>query len=817
MNEVNNRNGSSYDSDDIEVLVGLEPVRVRPGMYIGDTENGDGLHHMITEVVDNAIDEVAVGGCTRIIVTIHADGAVSVDDNGRGIPTGIKKGAGPNGEDLPAATVVMTVLHAGGKFDQSSYGPTGGLHGVGVSVVNALSEYLQMTIHRDGKVYYQEFAAGEPQADLKVTTDSERTGTIIRFKPSDQYFTLVTEINFDRVRKRLRELTYFNPELQIDLRDERTGRKEVMRCDGGIAQYVADLNQSREPLNEEVVSIAGESNGVTVNVALQWCNNYFKETTRSYTNNIFQADGGTHTTGFRRGLTKTITDYMQKNKLSGKIDISGEDIREGLTAILLIKVPDPKFSSQTKDKLVSSSVEGVVSSVLTEGLSDYLENHPKTARLLCDKVNKAATARKRAKQARETIRKSGFESTALPGKLADCQERDPQNSEIFLVEGESAGGSAKQARDRKYQAILPLKGKILNVHKATLDKVVASEEIQTLITALGAGVGQDFDIEKLRYNRIIIMTDADVDGSHIRTLLLTFFFNEMPQLIEKGHLYIAQPPLYKAKYKKSEKYLSNDNELDAYVLDNAIQDVKVELRNGAESEALVIQESALKKLCNDRIEARQGMANLSDRIDPQVLSVLKKLETPDATRFDDLGHLEGFAQKLADALRAEAGTYTVEVVPHNGDGAAAGHAIKVTKEHMGNHTESIIDEMIIRSKSYRSMTALAEQMRRDQISAVIVCRGAKAEQHVDLYDAVDWLMQDARQGMTIQRYKGLGEMNADQLRETTMDMKERLLRQVKIDDEVNVGKTFDVLMGDKVPPRRAFIEKEALSAKNIDI
>ncbi len=809
-------NGNSYDAESLKVLRGLDPVRKRPGMYIGDTDDGTGLHHMVTEVVDNSIDEVSQGHCTRIIVTIHADGAVSVEDDGRGIPTGIMEGGGPDGEDLPGATVIMTVLHAGGKFDDESYQASGGLHGVGVSVVNALSEYVRMTIHRDGHIHYQEFKEGEPVTELERLGESQKTGTTIRFKPSDKYFS-DTQIHFEIVHERLRELSYLNPGTRIELRDERDARREIMKSEGGIVQYVTDLNRSRQPINEEVISVSGERDGVTVSAALQWCSQYYQENTRSYTNNIHQRDGGTHMTGFRKGVTATISAYMENLGLGKKISILGEDIREGLTAILLVRVHDPKFSSQTKDKLVSSSVEGVVRSVVSEGLKEFLLENPKTARLICEKVNHAAAVRERAQKERQRARGNSFESTALPGKLADCQEQNPEFSELFLVEGESAGGSAKQARDRKYQAILPLKGKILNVQKASIDKIVASEEIQTLIAALGTGVDQEFDIEKLRYHRIIIMTDADIDGSHIRTLLLTFFYNKMRRLIENGHLYIAQPPLYRAKYKKSERYLSDDSELDSYVLENAVLDAKVELMSGASSDAIVFEKEALQKLCENRIIANQATEILADRIDPQALSALSKLEPLDSARFGDRDYLESFAIDLAESLAEEAGTYAVEVISTENDDATERYAIRIVKEHMGNRTESVIDDGIVRSSSYQSMTALAGEMHRHQVSAVIVQRGAKSAEYVDLAEAVDWLMQDTRKGMTIQRYKGLGEMNADQLRETTMDMNERLLRRVKIEDSFITDETFEVLMGDKVPPRREFIETKALSAKNIDI
>ena len=809
------QNNGSYDHTKIKVLRGLDPVRKRPGMYIGDTDDGTGLHHMVTEVVDNSIDEVSQGFCDRIVVKIHADGSVSVEDNGRGIPTGIMENEGPNGEDLPSATVIMTTLHAGGKFDDESYDASGGLHGVGVSVVNALSEYVQMHIYREGRIYFQQFRDGEPVAPLESIGETGKTGTTIQFKPSREYFSDTT-FHFEILHERLRELAYLNSGTSIELHDERDGRRKNMKRDGGIKQYVTDLNRLRTSINDEVIFISDERDGVSVSAALQWSYNYYQENTRSYTNNIYQRDGGTHVTGFRKGVTRTITTYMDSLKLAKKINVLGEDIREGLTAILTVRVHDPKFSSQTKDKLVSSSVEGAVQSIVSEGLKEYLEENPKAARLICEKVNNAAAVRERAQKEKAIARKGALESTTLPGKLADCQEKDPTQSELFLVEGESAGGSAKQARDRKYQAILPLKGKILNVQKASIDKIVTSEEIQTLIAALGTGVDQEFDIERLRYHRIIIMTDADIDGSHIRTLLLTFFYNKMPRLIEDGHLYIAQPPLYKAKYKKTERYLNDDSELDDYVLENAVTDAKVQLMNGSDSDAIVFEKEALEKLCQRRVAARQATESLSDRIDPLVLEVLSKIQPLEAERFDDRAYLEKFAASINDKLVNESGTYTASVVSCQPDEIDR-LGIRIVKEHMGSHTESMLTEAIVKSSSYRLITALADEMHKHEVSAVIVQRGSKSAELVDLAEAVDWLMQDARKAMTIQRYKGLGEMNADQLRETTMDMNERLLRRVKIEDSIITGETFEILMGDKVPPRREFIESKALYAKNIDV
>ncbi len=809
----------NYDETNITVLRGLEPVRKRPGMYIGDTDDGTGLHHMVSEVIDNAIDEASQGHCQKIITRIHEDGAISVTDDGRGIPTGIMKKVGEDDEDIPAATVVMTVLHAGGKFDAKSYAASGGLHGVGVSVVNALSQYLEMTIHREGEIHYQEFRNGAPVEPLKVIGETETTGTTIRFKPSSDVFS-DTEFRFEILHDRLRELSYLNPGVYIELYDERDGRREMLHHEGGIVEYVADMNRMRHALNESVISISGNQDDIQVEAALQWCQQYYNEHTRCYTNNIYQRDGGTHNTGFRKAVTRTIIAYMDKQGLTRKIKVTGEDAREGLTAVLSIKVHEPKFSSQTKDKLVSSNVESAVSAVVSDGLNDFLEENPKVARLICDKVNNAAAVREKSQREKAAARKNAFESTSLPGKLADCQEKDPALSELFLVEGESAGGSAKQARDRKYQAILPLKGKILNVQKASLDKIVRSDEIQTLIAALGTGSMPDFDIEKLRYHRVIIMTDADVDGSHIRTLLLTFFYNKMPALIEGGHLYIAQPPLYKAKFGKSEKYLSDDRELDGYILEVAVSDSEIQLQADEADQTTVIDGERLGKLCQLRVNARNAIESLSRTWDRDLLNVLAAGAALDAERFDDDAYLASFAEQLSSSLKQalNGGTqYVVSVVP---DSNANGHQrfqILIEKEHMGERVAFLLDRNFARSAAYRSMVSLEEELRAYSNDTVGVQRAKKTVDNLTVAQAIDWLLEEARKGISIQRYKGLGEMNADQLRETTMDMNQRLLRKVKIEDSMRTDRAFEVLMGDEVMPRREFIETEALSVKNLDI
>ena len=811
---IENSSNNTYDHTNIKVLRGLEPVRKRPGMYIGDTDDGTGLHHMVSEVVDNAIDEISEGYGRRIRATIHEDNSVSVEDEGRGIPTGIMEDEG-----LPAATVIMTVLHAGGKFDADAYEASGGLHGVGVSVVNALSEQLWMTIYSEGSIHCQEFRDGEPVEPLKVIGKTDRTGTTIRFKPSRQVFS-DTEFRFETLHGRLREMSYLNSGALIELHDERDGRKEIMQHDGGIVEYVSDINRVRSPINENVISIAGEKDGIQVQAALQWSHNYYHENTRCYTNNIYQRDGGTHATGFRSAVTRTLTTFLEKQGLAKKIKVIGDDTREGLTAVLTVKIHEPRFSSQTKDRLVSSNVEGAVQTVVTNGLTEFLEENPKSARLVCDKVINAAVVREKTQREKALARKNAFESTSLPGKLADCQEKDPTLSELFLVEGESAGGSAKQARDRKYQAILPLKGKILNVQKASADKIVASEEIQTLVAALGTGVGLDFDIEKLRYHRIIIMTDADVDGSHIRTLLLTFFYNEMPKLIDAGHLYIAQPPLYKAKFRKSERYLNDDKELDEYILEAAIADARIELNGDSRAQAASLEGERLGELCLRRVSAKSVSEHLAKRFDRNVLKEIENLPLLVPSRFNDLEYLDSFSQQLSESLAANSNGgagYSVTTVPSGHGNGQEHYAIKVVKDHMGELEESIFDESFAASVSYRTITALAEEMRKLEVKEVEVHRGTKSSDRIHLTDAVDWLLEDARKGIAIQRYKGLGEMNADQLRETTMDMNERSLRRVKIEDPFGTDKTFAVLMGDEVAPRREFIETEALSVKNLDI